>query len=57
MDVVEQRNMVDGLLRGMLKQRLQKSDKNFADDVITYFTVSNCPVVWNKHYRVENSKK
>ena len=36
MDVVEQRNMVDGLLRGMLKQRLQKSDKNFADDVITY---------------------
>ena len=22
-----------------------------------YFTVSNCPVVWNKRYRVENSKK
>ena len=40
MDVVEQRNMVDGLLRGMLKQRLQKSDKNFADDVITYFLSS-----------------
>ena len=33
MDIVEQRNMLDGLLRGMLKQRLQKSDKNFADDV------------------------
>ena len=22
-----------------------------------YSTVSNCPVVWNKRYRVENSKK
>ena len=21
-----------------------------------YFTLSNCPVVWNKHHRVENSK-
>ena len=27
MDIVEQRSMLDGLLRGMLKQRLQKADK------------------------------
>ena len=43
MDIVEQRNMLDGLLRGMLKQRLQKADKNFADDVkkISYFNNKN----------------
>ena len=35
MDIVEQRNMVDGLLRGMLKQRLQKADRKFTDDVST----------------------
>ena len=40
MDIVEQRNMLDGLLRGMLKQRLQKADKNFADDVKILYTYS-----------------
>ena len=35
MDIVEQRSMVDGLLRGMLKQRLQKADRKFTDGVST----------------------
>ena len=46
MDIVEQRNMLDGLLRGMLKQRLQKADKNFADDVKILYTYSYVGIIF-----------
>ena len=47
MDIVEQRNMLDGLLRGMLKQRLQKADKNFADDVKILCTYSYVGIIFD----------
>ena len=49
MDIVEQRNMLDGLLRGMLKQRLQKADKNFADDVKILNTYSYVGIIFQTY--------